>query len=39
MSDNPRTIAIAHYERTGRILPGHASDVAAYRAAKLSDKS
>jgi len=26
-----RTKAIAHYERTGMILPGHAAEVARYR--------
>jgi hypothetical protein len=27
-----RTVAIAHFERTGMILPGHAAEIAAYRA-------
>lgn len=26
-----RTKAIAHYERTGLILPGHAAEIARYR--------
>jgi len=27
----PRTRAVAHFTRTGCILPGHAAEVAAYR--------
>lgn len=32
MTDRARSRAVAHYERTGLILPGHAAEIAAYRA-------
>lgn len=33
-----RSKAIDHWERTGTIIPGHAGEIAAYRAAKDGDR-